>query len=235
MRPGQPTVAPTAASTRSALLDQGDLPKSADVVIVGAGIAGLGFARELAARGVTDVVILERGYPGGGATGRNVARIRAMQLTEELTHVARACQDKYDRMGEELGFNVLFYRLGYAWVLYEAEEVERMRPIVEMHHRIGVAQPFSVAGRDAAAPADPSRRRRGRGGGPQRRRDRPSRCRRVGAPRAPGSNTGPGRAPHTTVESIERGPQRRRGSRHRPRTDRYACRPQCRRRLVDAT
>jgi sarcosine oxidase subunit beta len=41
-------------------------------------------------------------------------------------------------MGEELGFNVLFYRLGYAWVLYEADEVERMRPIVEMHHRIGV-------------------------------------------------------------------------------------------------
>ncbi len=89
-----------------------------------------------------DVVIVERGYPGGGATGRNVARIRAMQLTEELTHVARACQAKYDRMGDELGFNVLFYRLGYAWVLYEADEVERMRAIVEMHHRIGVASRF---------------------------------------------------------------------------------------------
>lgn len=62
-----------------------------------------------------------------------------MQLTEELTHVALACQAKYDRMGEELGFNVLFYRLGYAWILYAADEVERMRPIVDMHHRIGVA------------------------------------------------------------------------------------------------
>jgi sarcosine oxidase subunit beta len=110
----------------------------ASVVIVGAGIAGLAFARELVARGVRDIIIVERGYPGSGATGRNVARIRAMQLTEELTHVARACQAKYDRMGEELGFNILFYRLGYAWVLYEADEVERMRPIVEMHHRIGV-------------------------------------------------------------------------------------------------
>jgi sarcosine oxidase subunit beta len=126
----------------SALLDRGSLPRSADVVIVGAGIAGLSLARELAARGVRDVVVVERGYPGGGATGRNVARIRAMQLTEELTHVARACQAKYDRMAEELGFNVLFYRLGYAWVLYEADEVERMRAIVEMHHRIGVASRF---------------------------------------------------------------------------------------------
>ena len=123
---------------RGALLAD-DLPVTADVVIVGAGIAGLAFARELAARGVGDIVIVDRGYPGGGATGRNVARIRAMQLTEELTHVARACQAKYDRMGDELGFNVLFYRLGYAWVLYDADEVERMRAIVDMHHRIGVA------------------------------------------------------------------------------------------------
>ncbi len=120
----------------------GELPSHAEVVIVGAGIAGLAFARELVARGVRDIVIVDRGYPGGGATGRNVARIRAMQLTEELTHVARACQAKYDRMGEELGFNVLFYRLGYAWVLYEPDEVERMRAIVEMHHRIGVASRF---------------------------------------------------------------------------------------------
>jgi sarcosine oxidase, subunit beta len=111
---------------------------TADVVIVGAGIAGLALARELAARGVGEVVVVDRAYPGGGATGRNVARIRAMQLTEALTHVALACQAKYDRMGQELGFNVLFYRLGYAWVLYEPDEVERMRAIVDMHHRIGV-------------------------------------------------------------------------------------------------
>lgn len=113
-------------------------PAAADVVVIGAGIAGLSLALALAERGVTDVVVVERGYPGGGATGRNVARIRAMQLTESLCEVARACQDTYDRMGEDLGFNVLFYRMGYAWVLYEPDEVERMRDIVAMHHRIGV-------------------------------------------------------------------------------------------------
>lgn len=119
-------------------LETGDPPRTAAVVIVGAGIAGLAFARELTARGIGDVVVVERGYPGSGATGRNVARIRAMQLTEELTHIARACQAKYERMGQDLGFNVLFFRLGYAWVLYDSDEVERMRAIVEMHHRIGV-------------------------------------------------------------------------------------------------
>jgi sarcosine oxidase subunit beta len=114
------------------------LPRTADVVIVGAGIGGLGFARELAARGVRDIVVLERDYPGAGATGRNVARIRRMQLTEELCRVAMACQDKYERMGGELASNVLFYRLGYAWILYEAGEVARMRDVVAMHARLGI-------------------------------------------------------------------------------------------------
>jgi sarcosine oxidase, subunit beta len=114
------------------------LPRTADVVIVGGGIGGLAAARELAARGLRRIVVLERDYPGAGATGRNVARIRRMQLTENLCRVAVACQDKYERMGAELGSNVLFYRLGYAWILYERNEVERMRDVVAMHARLGI-------------------------------------------------------------------------------------------------
>jgi sarcosine oxidase subunit beta len=114
------------------------VPRTADVVIVGAGIGGLAAARELAARGVRRIVVLERDYPGSGATGRNVARIRRMQLTEDLCRVAMACQDKYERMGAELRSNVLFYRLGYAWILYEPDEVERMREVVAMHARLGI-------------------------------------------------------------------------------------------------
>jgi len=114
------------------------LPATADIVIIGGGITGLAAARELAARGVDGIVIVERDYPGAGATGRNVARIRRMQLTEELSRVAMACQDKYERMGAELRSNVLFYRLGYAWILYEPDEVERMRDIVAMHARLGI-------------------------------------------------------------------------------------------------
>jgi sarcosine oxidase subunit beta len=114
------------------------LPATADVVIVGAGITGLAAARELSARGVGRIVVVERDYPGAGATGRNVARIRRMQLTEELCRVAIACQAKYERMGGELRSNVLFYRLGYAWILYERDEVARMRDVVAMHARLGI-------------------------------------------------------------------------------------------------
>lgn len=120
------------------LLRPGPAPSSADVVIIGGGITGLALARELVARGIRDVAIVERAYPGSGATGRNVARIRAMQLTDELTRVAIACQAKYERMADDLRFNVLFYRLGYAWVLYQQAEVDRMRAVVEMHHALGL-------------------------------------------------------------------------------------------------
>ena len=47
------------------------------VVIVGAGIAGLVAALEAQAAGCA-VTVLERGYPGGGNSGRNVGRIRRM-------------------------------------------------------------------------------------------------------------------------------------------------------------
>jgi sarcosine oxidase, subunit beta len=57
------------------------LPSTADVVVIGGGICGLAAARELAARGAGRILVVERGYPGAGATGRNVARIRRMQLT----------------------------------------------------------------------------------------------------------------------------------------------------------
>src|SRR6056297_1655218 len=44
---------------------------STGTVVVGAGLAGLATAISLAERGVTDIVILERGEAGEGASGRN--------------------------------------------------------------------------------------------------------------------------------------------------------------------
>jgi sarcosine oxidase, subunit beta len=114
------------------------MTSTADIVIVGGGIAGLSLAVELKRCGFGRVVVAERSYVGSGATGRNVGRIRSMQLTEDLTRFAMRCQAKYERMGDELDANVLFWRAGYMWLLYAADEVERMRPVVAMHHRLGV-------------------------------------------------------------------------------------------------
>ncbi|MBI2469571.1 MAG: FAD-dependent oxidoreductase [Candidatus Rokubacteria bacterium] len=114
------------------------MPETAEVVVVGGGVAGLALAVELKRRGAGRTIVLERSYLGSGATGRNVGRLRAMQLTETLTRLALRCQAKYEWIGDELGFNVLFWRPGYLWLLYDSDEIDRMRPVVAMHHRLGV-------------------------------------------------------------------------------------------------
>ena len=55
----------------------GDLPASADVVVVGAGITGASIAHHLARRGVSVVVIEQSLQSGAGATGRSGGMVRA--------------------------------------------------------------------------------------------------------------------------------------------------------------
>jgi sarcosine oxidase subunit beta len=112
--------------------------KTPDIVIIGGGLAGLALATELTHRKAGKVFVLEKGYIGSGNSTRNVGRVRAPQLTEKLTKIALKCQRKYDALGEELGFNILFRRGGYAWLLYDNDEVTHMRKICAMHNRLGV-------------------------------------------------------------------------------------------------
>ncbi len=58
------------------------LPEKAELVIVGAGVVGLSIAYQLAKRGLTDIVILEKGYLASGASGRNGGGIRQQWSTE---------------------------------------------------------------------------------------------------------------------------------------------------------
>ena len=64
-----------------------DMPESADVVVVGAGITGLTTATLLAERGV-DVVVVERNRVGSGTSGRTTAKVSALHGT--LGHRIRA-------------------------------------------------------------------------------------------------------------------------------------------------
>ena len=118
-----------------------------EVTIVGGGISGLALAFELRRRSPTlPVVVIERGYTGNGDSSRNVGRIRAMQLTPELTAFALSAQRKHAHLSDELGSNTLFWRSGYAWVLYEDEELERMSGLLPMFRAMGMKLPRVVTG-----------------------------------------------------------------------------------------
>src|SRR5215216_5621928 len=81
----------------------GYLPSRAGVVIIGGGVNGLSTAFQLAKRGVRDVVVLERGHLGSGATGKSGALVRChyANLPEaRLTHESLRIFSNWD---EEVG------------------------------------------------------------------------------------------------------------------------------------
>lgn len=124
------------------------IPERTEVAIVGGGISGLALAFELRRRSpATSVVVLERRRAGSGGSSRNVGRIRAMQLTADLTAFAIAAQAKHARLADELGSNTLFWRAGYAWVLYGDDEVERMAALLPMYRKMRMRVPELVPGR----------------------------------------------------------------------------------------
>lgn len=104
----------------------------ADMVIIGAGIAGLALAWELHKRAPWRIIVLERRFSGYGSSMRNIGRVRAMQLTPELTRIAIAAQAKHARLSWELGRSTLFWRAGYALVLYDEDELELARGVRKM-------------------------------------------------------------------------------------------------------
>ena len=61
-----------------------DLRPAYDVVVIGAGVHGLATAYYLAANhGIRHVAVLDKGYLGGGGSGRNTAIVRSNYLTPQ--------------------------------------------------------------------------------------------------------------------------------------------------------
>src|SRR5215468_8522282 len=84
----------------------GAVPATAEIVIVGGGVMGLSIAYHLAKRGLTDVVVLERGYLAEGASGRNGGGVRMQWSTEMNIRLMQESIDICRGFAKELGVNV---------------------------------------------------------------------------------------------------------------------------------
>ena len=117
-------------------------PKDAyDTVIVGGGGHGLATAYYLAKEhGVTDVAVIERGYLGGGNTGRNTTIIRSNYLRDASTRLYDFALDLWRDLSRELNFNVLFSARG---VLNLGHTLQDMRDI---ERRVGANRLNGVDG-----------------------------------------------------------------------------------------
>jgi sarcosine oxidase, subunit beta len=105
-----------------------DLRRSYDVVIIGGGVHGLATAYYLAANhGIRNVAVLDRGYLGGGGSGRNTAILRSNYLTPEGVRFYDRSLELYRHLAAELNFNVMFSRRGHLTLAHNDSSLRTMR------------------------------------------------------------------------------------------------------------
>jgi sarcosine oxidase subunit beta len=86
---------------------------SYDVIIIGGGGHGLATAYYLAKEhGVRNVAVLERGWLGGGNTGRNTTICRSNYLWDESAHLYEHALRLFEGLSEELNINVMLSQRG---------------------------------------------------------------------------------------------------------------------------
>ena len=116
-----------------------DLKNAYDVVIIGGGVHGLATAYYLAKEhGISDVAVLEKGYIGGGGSGRNTAIIRSNYLTPEGVRFYDRSVKLYEHLSAELNFNVMFAQRGHLTLAHSDSSLRTMSWRAEVNKLEGV-------------------------------------------------------------------------------------------------
>jgi sarcosine oxidase subunit beta len=111
-----------------------------DVVIIGAGGHGLAAAYYLARdHGITNVAVLEKGYIGGGNTGRNTTIIRSNYLTPEGVAFYDRSVKLWQDLSEEFDLNLFYSTRGHFTLAHTDSAMRTMRWRAEVNKHFGVA------------------------------------------------------------------------------------------------
>ncbi|MCP5037814.1 MAG: sarcosine oxidase subunit beta family protein [Rhodobacteraceae bacterium] len=99
--------------------------KEYDVVIVGAGGHGLATAYYLGKNhGITNIAVVEKGWLGGGNTGRNTTIIRSNYLQDPSAAIYEKARSLYEDLSQDLNMNVMFSPRG-VMMLAQTEHEKR--------------------------------------------------------------------------------------------------------------
>ncbi len=114
-----------------------------EIVIVGAGGHGLATAYYLGRNfGITDVAVLEKGWLGGGNTGRNTTIIRSNYLQDASAAIYEKARALYETMSRDLNFNVMFSPRGVMMLAQTEHEVRGYRRTAHANALQGVKTEF---------------------------------------------------------------------------------------------
>ena len=112
---------------------------SYDIVIVGGGGHGLATAYYLAKNHrIRNVAVLERGWLGGGNTGRNTTIVRSNYLYPESARLYDFALKLYERLSRELNFNIMLSQRGLIDLAHSRHDLDSMARWVNAMHMNGV-------------------------------------------------------------------------------------------------
>ena len=115
-------------------------PKASyDAIIIGAGGHGLATAYYLGKNfGITNVAVIEKGWLGGGNTGRNTTIIRSNYLQDPSAAIYSKALSLYEDLSQDLNYNVMFSPRGLLMLAQTHHEVRGYLRTVHANNLQGV-------------------------------------------------------------------------------------------------
>lgn len=114
------------------------IPPKAEAIIIGGGIIGLSTAYHLAAKGLTDVLLLDKSMLGQGSTGKCAGGIRTQFSTEINIRFSLESVKVFDRFEQDFGADPEFRRVGYLFLASTAEQMAVLENNAGLAARHGV-------------------------------------------------------------------------------------------------
>jgi sarcosine oxidase subunit beta len=113
--------------------------KEYDVIIIGAGGHGLGTAYYLAKEhGITNIAVIEKGWLGGGNTGRNTTIIRSNYLYDESAALYNHALKLWDNLSQDMNYNVMYSPRGVMMLAHNIHDEQVFKRHIHSNRLNGV-------------------------------------------------------------------------------------------------
>jgi sarcosine oxidase subunit beta len=110
-----------------------------DVIIIGGGGHGLGTAYYLAKEhGLKNIAVIEKGWLGGGNTGRNTTIIRSNYLWDDSAHLYEHSLKLWESLSSQLNYNVMFSQRGVMNLAHNEHDIKEIKRRISANNLNGI-------------------------------------------------------------------------------------------------
>ncbi|MBW4052998.1 MAG: sarcosine oxidase subunit beta family protein [Proteobacteria bacterium] len=110
-----------------------------DVIVIGGGGHGLATAYYLAKEhGIGNVAVIEKGWLGGGNTGRNTTVVRSNYFYPESARLYDLSLRLYEGLSRDIGFNIMLSQRGVLTLAHNSHQLEMLARWLNAMHLNGI-------------------------------------------------------------------------------------------------